>query len=390
MMYRVIFAARYWRRHLSFVAALGATMGAQAALAQSLPQPATQPVTQSCKAPATEYDAAACAMQFQQTLLDDRLASQPAPGGLEARLNGSPWIAQGWSSTPFVLKPGASPSESDFSAQASLRHWSAFADNLLAQRIEEAKRAVPGGLILPKPAAPAATGFDVWSSLDRRGSETDPNRMLAGNVGADYKITRDTVLGVSVGMREQELAATSTDVDHSVAAYFAFKPTSALTVGLKAEHADSAGAIAGQNLVSSQDVLSARLAGAMSFGAIKFSPELSVAHGSEEGRTAGREIGTEKTSIKIAPRVSRPIPIATGQQLEPFVSYTNKMDLGSAAPATGVAAPAATSSTQSIGGGVTLSRPDTYALSLSTDVERHSEAERAELKSRMQLSIPLR
>ena len=128
----------------------------------------------------------------------------------------------------------------------------------------------------------------------------------------------------------------------------------------------------------------------MSFGKIKFSPELSVAHGFEEGRTAGREIGTEKTSIKVAPRVSRPIPIATGQQLEPFVTYTNKMDLGSSSPAPGVASSASTSSTQSIGGGVTLSRPDTYALSLSTDVERNSEAERAELKSRMQLSIPLR
>ena len=44
--------------------------------------------------------------------------------------------------------------------------------------------------------------------------------MLAGNVGADYKITRDTVLGVSVGMREQELAVTSTDVDHSVVRSF--------------------------------------------------------------------------------------------------------------------------------------------------------------------------
>ena len=122
-----------------------------------------------------------------------------------------------------MLKPGTSASESNFRRRRACGIGVLLLTTCSLSASRRQSGRLPGGLILPKPAAPAATGFDVWSSLDRRGSEADPNRMLAGNVGADYKITRDTVLGVSVGMREQELAVTSTDVDHSVAAYFAFE-----------------------------------------------------------------------------------------------------------------------------------------------------------------------
>ena len=46
--------------------------------------------------------------------------------------------------------------------------------------------------------------------------------------------------------------------------------------------------------------------------------------------------------------------------------------------------------TLSVGTGLTLSKPQAYSLSVTTDLENVGTAEPATVKSRLQLSVPLR
>ena len=75
--------------------------------------------------------------------------------------------------------------------------------------------------------------------------------------------------------------------------------------------------------------------------------------------------------------------------LEPFVMMKSAIDFApSAATMTGSLGTLDT--TRSVGAGVTLGKPNDYSLSVTTEVEQASTAEHPNLKSRLEVKVPLK
>ena len=332
-----------------------------------------------CSAPAalagdcamTSDPASACTAQAGLSRLGERLAHDPAPGRLEARLDGKPWIAGAWSTTPFAV----TPDDQNVTVKASLGQWSRYTEAMAALKIEEAKALAPAALPIPKAPVVTRSPLDVWSTVQVRGVNDDSGHDLTGAVGADYAVGRDALVGLAAEVRDPN--------NTGIATYFALSPVRSITVKGKAQWDESRSDVA-----ASDTVVSAELHGAWSFGRVKFAPMLSIAQGKG---TLADEAGThaiETRTLTVAPKISRPIPLASGQILEPFLTFKNESDihaLGSHADAEG----RSSETKQSAGAGLNLAKPDSYALSVTTDLENLGSADETSLKSRLQLKVPL-
>lgn len=331
--------------------------------------------TQSARA--TDGDACStCAIDHRRAHLDDLIGDDPARGRLEGRLDGKPWIGQDWATLPLAVKPA----DQSLDVAASLQHLGSYEARRTQQKIEEAKRLAPGGLAMPKPPPAGPVMFDVWSKVEVSGLQSQASEARRGTVGADYKIMRGALVGVSAEVRDETSALAS---DTRLAAYFAVKPWSPLTFDAKAQWGESH-AVTTPGLVTTQGAVSARLKGNFVVEGLRLSPAVTVAHGVDEASAVSG--GTvEKSTIALTPRVSRPIELEGGAKLEPFLSLKSAMDFGGTEGGHGTV-----DTTHGVGGGVTYKKPDAYSLSVTTDVEQVTSSEKSNVTGRLELKVPLR
>ena len=311
--------------------------------------------------------------------LGDRFANDISLPRVDSRLADKPWLSQDVSESPAL----SGAAEASLKLQASTIDWSSFANRKLTRQIEEATRLAQQPLVLPKAPPRQSTGLDVWSSLDIQRSEAEGERAQRGAVGADYKLSRTMIVGAVAGFRDEDLAAAGGGDDQTIAAYFALRPDPRVSLHLRAEHGATAAAAAG-DANDTQSVASARVTGGLDIGRLKFAPSLTVATGSEHATVAGREIRNDKASVEIAPRLSRPFAMEKGRRLEPFVAVKGRVEVDSGPASSG------RETTRGIAGGVTLVQPNAYDLSVTTEIEARGDAPEPEVKSRLQLKLPLR
>ncbi|MGE0701471.1 MAG: hypothetical protein AB7O57_20410 [Hyphomicrobiaceae bacterium] len=327
---------------------------------------------------------AGCSIESRRARLDQVLADDPSRGRIEARLEDKPWIARDWASLPVAARPAGEL----LSIDASLEHLGSFGDSRIARRVEEAKALAPAALPrLPKPAPQGPVTLDVWSRVEASSSDADKAEARRGTVGADVRLARGTVVGVAAEIRDDAaspalVAATpSLQHDQRLAAYFAVKPGAAVTFDARAQWAESR-PMHGLGLVTTQNALSARLRTDLRYAGFLLVPAVSVAHGIDEMAEAPAGGGLERSTLAVTPRLSRPFALSGGGKIEPFLSLKSQMDM-----ATGLGG---AESTHGVGGGLTIARPDAYSLSVTTDVEQAASADRASVKGRLELKLPLR
>ena len=82
-------------------------------------------------------------------------------------------------------------------------------------------------------------------------------------------------------------------------------------------------------------------------------------------------------TVSIAPRLSQRYKLENGNSLEPYVTFRNEILSGT----DGKHMP-------SIGGGLSLEKPKSFSLSISTTIDDH-EAEQPNVNSRFQLKLPI-
>lgn len=309
-----------------------------------------------------------------RTLLDD----DPTRGRLESRLGDKPWIGQDWATLPLAVKPA----DQSLNMAASLQHLGSYEARRTQQKLEEAKGLAPKDLALPKPVPMTPRRLDVWSKVEMTGLDSVDGRNRRSTFGADYKIARSALIGLSAGVSDETSTAAS---DTRLAAYFAVKPWSPLTFDARAQWGESH-AVVTPGLVTTQSTLTARLKGDFRYDGLRLAPALSVAHGVDEADALSGG-AVEKSTIALTPRVSRPIDLKGGAKLEPFLSLKSAVDFGTAADGTGNNG---VDTTRGIGGGVTFAKPDAYSLSVTTDVERSTSSDQPNLSGRLQLKLPLR
>lgn len=224
------------------------------------------------------------------------------------------------------------PSESsNVSMRTSLSTWRDYNTQKLNSRIERAKESAGGELTLPKGPA-VKPKLDVWSSMQQVDSAK------RAGVGADYKVNPDTTVGIAA-----EAGGTKAEEDQKLSAYMAFKAAPMVSVDTRTEWG--------------------------------------TAYTTTDESTAK----AEKGAISVAPRINHSFKLNDGETLEPFVTFKQKVGVGAAD-----ATQKHLDVSQGAGAGLTYAKPDSYSLSVTTDLENlGSSAEPANLNSRVQLKVPL-
>jgi hypothetical protein len=253
--------------------------------------------------------------------------------------DGVPWIAQNGPAPPLAVNP----SDGSVVMRTSLGQWRDFNSQMLAKRIDDLKAAAPGPLTLPKPAVGIAPPVELWSSVELDGRMQQIDGTVRTSAGADYKLGRQAVAGVAVEHAEVRTATSIGSVpDDKVAAHLNFLATQDLSVEATTQWETQSAA-------------------------------------------AGSPKAT-RNSVTIAPRLGHQFSLDNGETLSPFVTLKKEMVVGGldSNPAVGGA-----KASQSAGVGLTLAKPDTFSLSVTADREELDAKEPANLKSRLQLSVPL-
>ncbi|MGE0766724.1 MAG: hypothetical protein AB7L90_09695 [Hyphomicrobiaceae bacterium] len=318
-----------------------------------------------------------CTLDARLAHLGDLIGDDPTRGRLEGRLENKPWIGQDWATLPVAVKP----IDQNIDMSASLQHLGSYEARRNQQKLEEAKGLAPKGLPMPKPIATGVAPLDVWSKVEVIRLESVDGETRRGTVGADYKIARAALLGVSAAVRDETSTLAS---DTRLAAYFAVKPWSPVTFDAKAEWGESY-AVTSPGLTTTQSALSARLKGDFRFEGLKLAPALTVAHGVDAADAVSGG-ALEKSTVALTPRISRPIDLTNGTKLEPFLTLKSALDFNASA----AVEHDGTDTTHGIGGGMTLVKPNAYSLSVKTELERATGSETSNVSGRLELKVPLR
>ena len=333
---------------------------------------------------ANAADGAACAgctsdEDVRRTRLGALIDDDPTRGRIDGRLADKPWIGQDWSTLPIAVKQA----DQSVDVAASLQHLGSFEARRILQKIEEAKALAPKGLAMPKPSTTRPAPLDVWSKVEVKGLENEAAETKRSTIGADYRLARGALVGVSAELRDE---TPTLQQDTRLAAYFAIKPWSPVTLDAKAQWGESHG-ILDEGLVTTQSAVTARVRGNFKYEGLVLAPMASVAHGVDEA-APGNRVGTiEKSTLAVAPRISRPVELGGAAKVEPFLSLKSAIDLGASGTGDGYGV---VDTTRGIGGGVTISKPNAYSLSVTTDVEQAASSDRSNVKGRLELKLPLR
>ena len=254
---------------------------------------------------------------------------------------------------PVALPPDASasgplpvvitPAETGAGARASLQTLRAYNASKTAKKADEARAAAPEAVpILKGPVAPKSA-FDIWSSIDAQGFDSEAGRTVRTGAGLDYKVVRNTSIGV-VAERSQVNADGMADgaaTGEKVSAYVAFKAAPALTIDARTQWERA------QTL--------------------------------DRANATGTE--TETSSVVVAPRLGKAFSLEGGETLEPYLEVKREIGLSEA--------DTLPQSADSAGAGLNFNRPGSYAVNVTTDVQGLGSSEPASLNSKVQLKVPL-
>lgn len=320
-------------------------------------------------------------------------ASAPCPAAtdsveafLASDLAAGRLAAPEWSAAPIVVVPSSEGTGAR--VQTSLRQVGNYANDRLARRIEEAKPFAPKGLVMPKPGPRPSTALDVWTSLNIAGLDQDAIAQQKSSLGADYRLSPNSVVGVAV----EKDASPSDKADvldgRQVATYLALRPAPALALEARALWGETNSAQNGDALATARSGVSATARSEIGFSGLKIAPALTFAHGEERAVFAEATSRSERNTLAVTPRISRPFTLDGGETLEPYATYTSEIDIKSGVE-TDAAGPFFEAS-RSAGLGLTFAEKDGSSLSIATELEGLEQAagDRS-VKSHLRLKMPL-
>jgi hypothetical protein len=291
-----------------------------------------------------EPDFKPCEDQEPQLDLDAALADRAAPSNPSTQSDGVPWIAESRN-----LPATFNSSDSGVSVRTSLGTWRDYNAKLASPTIQQQPGVAVStdALTLPKASAAPTTPLDVWSNIDVNGYDGARDQSTRTGIGADYKISKTTTMGVSVEHGDARSATTpGIEEDQKASAYVTLRAAPMLSLDARTEWQAGNGEFAATN------------------GA------------------------AEKSAFILAPKVEHSFALDSGTTISPFVTYTREFDLSTARK--DVTDPTLDTG-QSAGAGLTYSKSDAYSLSVTADVDNvGATTEPQSLSSKFQLSVPIR
>jgi hypothetical protein len=297
--------------------------------------------SQASEAPATDGEGWACGEVLPE--LDLTLPSSNA-AAVGSKSKDKPAVLPAETPANAPLPVEITPSDTGARARASLQSLRNFESQTQARKLQEASTASGAALAVPKAPILPATPLDVWTQFDAQGFDASDARTLKSGAGLDYRVVKNASVGVAAERSESvpEGPVAAGSLDEKVSAYVAFRALPAVTIDARgnwerAETADPAAAGPG-----------------------------------------------EKTSVVVAPRFSKSYALEGGETIAPYLEVKREIDLG----VSGLAADQA-GATNSAAAGVTLSKQNGYAVSVSADVSDAKRGEDTSISSKVQLKLPL-
>lgn len=265
--------------------------------------------------------------------------SKPAP-----KSDAIPWIATDTNDIPATF----SKSDTGVSVRTSLGTLRDYNARSASPTIEQPAFGEAPKTDFAMPSAPAVrkTPLDVWTNIDVNGYDGERDQSTRTGLGADYKLSKTTTVGVSVEQGDSHAGSSPGDAqDQKASAYVSLKATPLLSLDARTEW--QAG-----------------------------NAEFSQATGT-----------SERSAVILAPKINHDFKLDDGAKVSPYLSYQHEFDVTSSHKE-GV--DPSFDATQSAGAGITYTKPDAYSLSVSADVDNFGVTnEDQSLRSKFQLSVPL-
>ena len=240
---------------------------------------------------------------------------------------------------PFAVTPSAD----GVSVRTGISTLNDYNAKMLAKKIENAKKTAAPNTKLPEARAAAKPALDVWSSVTAPNQAATDGQAVRASVGADYTISPYATTGIVAERADPGMtpgAATVTSGDEKLSAYVNFKASPVLSVDAKSEWQRT------ETFDISGDTL------------------------------------TEKSIVSIAPKLNKKYELKNGQTIEPYATVRHELDIGT----TAIDTPA---HQNAVGAGVTLAAPDSYSMTLSTDLEGIGAATGSNTNTKLQFKMPL-
>jgi hypothetical protein len=261
-------------------------------------------------------------------------------GAFDPTLNDqAPWIAGPSIAPPLTVDAN----DTKLALKTSLNQVRDYNQQLTAQKLATAPKA--SGLVVPKAALPQ-TSLDVWTSVGVDGLDQAQHPALRTGIGADYHVDKTAKFGVRAQVNEQSTSG-STPGSHTktLAAAVTLNPAAKWRLGVDTQLTQE---------------------------------------GTDQTSATSK---IDKTAIVVAPRLARTFAVDGGATVEPFVTLKREMPL---TLRTDDVTPKSSAATQSGGVGMTLTKPDTYSLSMTTNFDGLLSLKDPPISSRLDLKIPLR
>lgn len=199
---------------------------------------------------------------------------------------------------------------------------------------------------MPQAPVTGKTPLDVWTNIDVNGYDGARDQSTRTGFGADYKVGKATTFGVSVERGDSHAFNTpGVTEDQKATAYVNVQAMPMLSLDARTE---------------------------WQTGNAEFEASSGVA---------------DRGAFVLAPKINHDFKMDGGTTLSPYLSYQREFDVSTTHKE---AVDPSFDATQSAGAGVTYTKPDSYSVSISADVDNFGVTDEAQsLSSKFQLSVPL-
>jgi hypothetical protein len=272
---------------------------------------------------------------------------------------------------PFAMGGG----DDTVNFATSLTQWGSAFSAADMENLKEAQKAAGENAALPKPAA-ARPRFDLWAEgrserFSEAGSPTKRGSAVTTYVGADYRWHKTFLVGGMIQLddsRQTILAApdVSDGKGYMAGPYMAYRvaPNVMLDARLAwgAAHDSAIAGTESLDLATTRMLTEATLSGNWGWNSWQLSPSGAITYLDEthDGLAGMSQFSTDVTRFSVGPELRRHIDGGNGASIEPFAFFKSSLDLAEA----GWEAPLAQNT---VGGGVTLAKPETYNIRAAAD-----------------------
>lgn len=380
----VWFRLRTLRISFAACAVFCVSVGPQAALAQGACDAASDAAVSTCVEPLSS---------IHQTFLQQRkqraMSRQPEDEQIAGRLSGRAWDANANGDFPVLLAPAGTAIE----MRTSLSKWGAYFASEELEKFEKVEDGLAEGVSLPRPAQPRSTKIDVWSSTKFNGLlPGGPIGGLASQLGADYAISEDFLIGASVEFEDLEQDAATGIAGgkgYMVGPYLARRLTNELMFNAQVAWGESEDTVdardASSRFSTQRRLAKAQLEGDVDLAGWQISSLASFIHAAEIPEDGSGQ-GVTTNEITLGPELRRGFHVGDGPVIEPFLRYRNTAELDLSES---LAELDSLSFKGTLGGGVNVTMPDEYQLQATTEIRSGGTQTDPQVSGRVQVTIPI-